>query len=70
MSKWISVEARLPKNQDTIDVWCEFRVTDCKFTENKFYIDILDNDEDFSHSELLEGVTHWMPLPEPPELNK
>ena len=49
------------------DVWISGgRETDVKFTNGAFYEQVLDSDGDISHHEELDSVTHWMPLPEPP----
>lgn len=63
MSDWISVKDRLPKAEEKVLAYeaafdsmsIAFRLPD---TEN--YI----NDGDFY---TLDAVTHWMPLPKPPE---
>lgn len=72
--EWISVKDRLPKlpkkTQDItrIDVWIKekrwpHRVTDA-FIDSKGKFCKARNDGSW---ELLENVTHWMPLPEPPK---
>ena len=67
MSKWISVEDELPTSQD-VDVWIDgYRVSDCSFVDGDFEEVVLDHDGDYSHMEKLDGVTHWMYSPEPPE---
>ena len=67
MSEWISVDDRLPVNKQEVDVYCGYRLTDCEFTNGSFHDLILDGDGDFDHLEQLNGVTHWTPLPSPPE---
>ncbi|MOA31070.1 hypothetical protein D3C78_1522080 [compost metagenome] len=62
MSEWISVEDRLPPEDQPVLCWCNDGDTEaCEVAShhNSFFID-------WSH-ELLP-VTHWMPLPEPPEV--
>ena len=59
--KWISVKDRLPENYETV----------LFFNSNKFYaighIDKFLWIDNTTHAEIL-GVTHWVPLPEPPEV--
>ena len=71
--EWISVDKELPPEETKMntlwfDVWIsgEGRETDVKFTNGAFYEQVLDSDGDISHHEELDSVTHWMPLPEPP----
>ena len=62
MSNWISVEDRLPKRQENVLVAskhgfvCIASLTN-NHSNNKFY----DGD-----SLAINSITHWMPLPEPP----
>lgn len=67
---WISVKDGLPENRDYVLVCCTMKVT------NKIdYINAVTMafvcEEGFVDVELdetiTEGVTHWMPLPEPPK---
>lgn len=63
MSDWISVKDRLPSS------WVPVRVWDKPW--NTSY-DACYNDEDdcwepLGDREPPDNVTHWMPLPEPPE---
>ena len=62
MSKWISVEDRLPEEDAEILVWCGWQLTSIYDSEKYFYtIDEID---------CIHHVTHWMPLPEPPMDNQ
>jgi len=77
MSEWISVNDSLPGSSDCVDAWAsligghghgdESRIENCFYdhdhdrwwrwsfnTERKAYLD-------------WANVTHWMPIPEPPE---
>lgn len=71
---WISVEDRLPEEEKTMnslwfDVWdagCKRREVDIKFANGKFIRQCEDYQGDYSHDEIMENVTHWMELPEPP----
>jgi hypothetical protein len=67
MSDWISVDDRLPDEKQCVDAWSEFRFTDCDFRHGDFYEVMLDGDGDYSHSELISDVTHWM-LVMPPRI--
>ena len=60
--KWISVKERLPENTKAIIVWCPERANQYtaywRFDEWWFFGGI---------GLLTEPVTHWIPLPSPPE---
>lgn len=60
MSEWISVEDRLPESswQKEIVVW------NGKWSRVGHYITGIFVSP---HDEVLDGITHWMPLPEPPK---
>ena len=76
--KWISVEDRLPEDEKTVICWCKAIQTvvakDDGFVEFAEYY-YFDNghtsgfDWDFGdiNDNHLGAVTHWMPLPDPPE---
>ncbi len=71
--EWISVEDRLPEpNKPYINVDGHRVVNATKELivcghDNGVWVDYFD-DEDLNEERLLElGVTHWMPLPEPPK---
>ena len=58
--KWISVENRLPRKHELVLVFINtenysFISTDCLCSSGKWY------DQD-------TNVTHWMPLPQPPQV--
>ena len=67
MNEWISVEERLPRVNRVI-VWAE-SYDDRPFmaihTSSGWY-DLEDRDCDGDYPWVF-GVTHWMPLPEPPD---
>ena len=81
MSDWISVNDRLPANREFIDVWhsaerdpinnkYDFRIADMHFNQGNFYITKIGAEGDYHYHEVLKDITHWMPLPEPPESKK
>lgn len=61
MTNWVSVDARLPEEDVEVLGVCDdgfFWVTS---HHNSFFTD--------DHYEFVE-ITHWMPLPEPPEVDE
>lgn len=64
--KWISVEERLPED-NSVFVLCAVKdgsetfVTEGWYLKRNGHISLLDEDYAFC------DVTHWMPMPEPPE---
>jgi hypothetical protein len=60
---WISVKDRLPENGQR--VICYNRFIEIKNYDSVFY----DGDIHWTGAPIgeLTGVTHWMPLPEPPK---
>ncbi len=56
--EWISVKDRLPKNLESVLVVGNYIRATALFQDGKFY-------SDFKLPE-SENVTHWMPLPDPP----
>ena len=73
--EWISVEDELPEEHHIIDVYIGDgeRDTSVEFYDGNFYGPEQDFSVDdcgygcFSNTYLIESVTHWMPLPEPPK---
>ena len=63
VSDWISVEDRLPDAGKWYLCWSRNQAQIIFLDTAKPIIWLQDGD-------YLENVTHWMPLPEPPELNK
>lgn len=64
---WISVEDELPKNRESIlftDGGC---VYSGRYYGGRYYGDKGDWVDFCEVSTLIEDVTHWMPLPEPPK---
>lgn len=65
MSEWISVEDRLPENGDDVlcaidNAWGNTKVTG-RYDGGWYY-----PSTSLFSSSMLQGVTHWMPLPKPP----
>lgn len=56
---WISVEDEMPKNRELVFI------TDCESADMGFYDYIDDAWQPFE--KWLGNITHWMPLPAPPE---
>ena len=62
--KWIPVTERLPEEWVTVLVWSR-----CGFCETAVYLGIPGKWRVTWNHDMLEvdTITHWMPLPEPPE---
>lgn len=71
MSNWISVGERLPEKDDTVVAWRwttrEYKLANCIFQSDKNRRWCYDGIEFFYGK---DGISHWMPLPEPPEVEK
>lgn len=66
MSKWISVEERLPEYPiDKRGYLCRITAHEYPFYMVLNYI-LIDKNPHFQHENEVLKVTHWMPLPEPP----
>ncbi len=63
--EWISVGDRLPENQQEILMTYNDFVMEGIYFKEKFY-QIQTCEGDFCEDTKQEGITHWMPLPEPP----
>jgi hypothetical protein len=60
--EWISVDDRLPETRATVLYFDGEWVDACYFDSDNFMT--LDTYE----SDIIDGVTHWMPLPEAPKM--
>ena len=62
MSEWISVEDRLPELWTPVLVlkYAELHAV-CHLTDGRFF-----EETPWPHRKAVE-ITHWMPLPDPPE---
>ena len=68
MNEWISVEDRLPEPDSIVLIYSAIGrpyITDALFQPNKFF---MWNSREMEYLDYLhiEVVSHWMPLPEPP----
>lgn len=64
MSEWISIEDRLPNNDNVVLVINKHRVTIARYFGNESW----SGRQGKEHR--LSTITHWMPLPEPPKEEK
>ena len=60
--KWIPVSERLPEKYETVLTYDGYSVEPGVFYGNSYFYE-LDNE-----AYPLFGITHWMPLPDPPEV--
>ena len=63
MSEWISVDNKMPSEDVTVLLWAQgywAQGYSVGFYQHGQWLDEADH-------EIMQGVTHWMPLPEPPE---
>lgn len=64
---WISVWNRLPENNQEVLMSYNNFVIQGKFANSKFYYpSICAHILPYCRCDEQEGITHWMPLPEPP----
>ena len=66
MSEWISVENTLPQNDDEVLVCNEGLVYYCHYRNGNFIFESYSSYGDCD-DELYTKVTHWQPLPQPPQ---
>lgn len=63
--RWIPIEERLPEDGSDILVYCddgeESRIVACNYA-NGVWFDCV-----FNTVMIFKYITHWMPLPEPPQ---
>lgn len=71
MNEWIDVKERLPENDDTVIANYQCRGGAWRISEVIFdgydQPDHLDKDAWYVDGYVVERVTHWMPLPDPPK---
>lgn len=61
-NQWISVAERLPAKDQIVLAWNQIEVRVFHYAGADIW---WDDDEGWSYTEKW-GITHWMPLPEPP----
>jgi len=74
MSDWISVKDELPEFEQVVDVWVIWRGRDLdvhgeRLTDVEYYPEM---EFPWNHEEIngyFDKVSHWMPLPNPPEVS-
>ena len=65
MSDWISVDDRLPKNRKAVLAWVP--INQCHYLVNFEWPEWTSWQGDYRYW-WCDEITHWMPLPEPPEM--
>lgn len=69
MSEWISVKDRLPKKGELCITWDGRGIDALYFDEVKEDGTVVFLLQGVYYTVDIENVTHWQPLPEPPEVN-
>ncbi|HCL4433686.1 TPA: DUF551 domain-containing protein [Salmonella enterica] len=65
---WISCSERMPEIRQTVMGWNGYAVRQCVYTRNGYAKTQKGREPRFETSTgIWHGVTHWMPLPEPPQ---
>lgn len=69
MSEWISVEAELPPNATKGVDDCIYLLgfVSCPYYKGQVHVVCWMNNRFVGYPQGATDVTHWMPLPEPPE---
>lgn len=65
MRKWVSVDDKLPKEDQSVLIYDAYSTHGKVYTMtcSSYLLACLSGDE---FSESYRGITHWMPLPKPP----
>lgn len=67
MSEWITCSERMPDEGQHVIILCDGAfVLYAQYRDGEFF-DVVRNGEEFFETQ-SRNVTHWMPLPEPPEV--
>lgn len=65
---WISCSERMPEIRQTVIGWNGYAVGQCVYTRNEYAKTQKGREPRFETlTGIWHGVTHWMPLPEPPQ---
>ncbi len=65
---WISCSERMPEIRQTVIGWNGYAVRQCVYTRNEYAKTQKGREPRFETlTGIWHGVTHWMPLPEPPQ---
>ncbi|HDX7718538.1 TPA: DUF551 domain-containing protein [Escherichia coli] len=65
---WISCSERMPEIRQTVIGWNGYAVRQCVYTRNEYAKTQKGREPRFEIlTGIWHGVTHWMPLPEPPQ---
>ncbi|HFD2778848.1 TPA: DUF551 domain-containing protein [Escherichia coli] len=65
---WISCSERMPEIRQTVIGWNGYAVRQCVYTRNEYAKTQKGREPRFEIlTGIWRGVTHWMPLPEPPQ---
>ncbi|HCI7636332.1 TPA: DUF551 domain-containing protein [Escherichia coli] len=65
---WISCSERMPEIRQTVIGWNGYAVRQCVYTRNEYAKTQKGREPRFEIlNGIWHGVTHWMPLPEPPQ---
>lgn len=68
---WISCSERMPEIRQTVIGWNGYAVRQCVYTRNEYAKTQKGREPRFETlTGIWHGVTHWMPLPEPPQESK
>ncbi|EFC4463172.1 DUF551 domain-containing protein [Escherichia coli] len=68
---WISCSERMPEIRQTVIGWNGYAVRQCVYTRNEYAKTQKGREPRFETlTGIWHGVTHWMPLPEPPQKAK
>ncbi len=67
MAEWISVKDRLPEKEQEVLCYCGEFIGDLIKVYTYMGNDKWEDDYGYFGSAKEEGISHWMPLPEPPK---